>query len=142
MADLNLVTANKVNVGTITVQQHTFVAGEAITAGAPVYLKGADGKVYNSDADLAGANTLWGVATRTVAAGEAVTVVRRGLLDGFDLSALNYGAAVFVSNTGGRLADAAGTASLKVGTVVPAMATTRGTAFDKILMVEVNNDAA
>jgi hypothetical protein len=134
MADLTLATANKINVGTLTVQQITGVAAAAITAGSPV-LFDTNGKFIAADANDTAADACFGIATRTVAAGEALTVVRRGLMDGWsNLPA--YGAPVFVSNTAGALADAAGTASIVVGYVVPVFGTTLGTAADKALMVE------
>lgn len=137
MADINLVTADKVNVGTLTVQQHTFIANAAITAGAPCYIIGATGKVAHSDANSTPLDVVWGIATRTVAAGEAVTLVRRGLMDGWDLSGLNYGASVYLSDTVGRLSDAAGGTNVTVGHVVPVNGQTLGTAADKALYVEV-----
>lgn len=134
MADLTLATANKINVGTLTVQQHTGVAAAAITAGSPVFLD-TNGKWAVSDANDTAADAVFGVATRTVAAGEALTVIRRGLMDGWsNLPA--YGAPVYLSNTAGALADAAGTASIVIGYVVPVFGTTLGTAADKALMVE------
>lgn len=143
MADLALVTANKINVGTLTTQQHSFIASSAITAGAPVYIVAATGKVAPSDGNGAGViATCFGIATRTVAAGEAVTVVRRGLLDGYDLSALNFGVKVYVSDTVGLLADAAGTTSIVVGIVVPANGQAVGSTADKLLLVELNNNLA
>jgi hypothetical protein len=140
MADINLVTAGKLNVGTLPVLQHTFIASEAITAGAPVYIVAATGKVANSDGNgSAPINTCFGVATRSAAPGEAVTVVRVGLVDGYDVSALNFGAKVYVSDSVGRIADAAGSTSLVVGTVVPANGAPVGTTADKIVLVQCNN---
>lgn len=134
MADMTLATADKINVGTLTVEQITGVAAAAITAGSPVYLD-TNGKFNPSDANAAAADACFGIATRTVAAGEALTVVRRGLMDGWsNLPA--YGAPVYVSDTAGALADAAGTASIIVGYVVPVFGTNLGTAPDKALLVE------
>lgn len=141
MADISLVTAGKLNVGTLTTQQHSFIASEAITAGAPVYIVAATGKAANSDGNGAGViATCFGVATRSAAAGEAVTVLRRGLVDGYDVSALNFGAPVYVSDTVGRIADTAGTTSIKVGIVVPANGNAIGTTADKLVLVECNNN--
>lgn len=140
MADISLVTAGKLNVGTLPQMQHTFIASEAIVAGAPVYMVAATGKVANSDAN--GASPLngpaFGVATRSAAAGEAVTVIRRGLVDGYDVSALNFGAKLYVSDTVGRIADAAGAASLVVGMVVPANGQALGSTADKLVLIECN----
>lgn len=138
MADIALATADKISAGTLTVLQHTFVAASAITAGAPVYLAAATGKVAHADGNGAGEiATVWGVALKTVAAGEAVTVVRTGLLTGYVLDGMDYGETAFLSDTVGRIADAAGTAVIKVGTVVPIYGTLLGVAPDKGLLVEI-----
>lgn len=144
MADIDLTTAGKVNVASLTVTQHTFVANSAITAGAPCYLLAATGKVAHSDANgAAPINTVWGIATKTVAAGEAVTLVRRGPMDGWDFTNVAYGEGVFVSDTVGRLADTvSGTTALPVGHVIPVFGTNLGTAADKILYVECVSIAA
>lgn len=246
MADMTLATANKINIGTLTVQQHTFTVGEAVVAGAPVQLNSSDGKMYNADANLGALTTpaapgvttattggtlanstvysyrvsatnsagetlpsaaatvttgatggahsntvtpaavagatgykifgrtagtelllatrtdatpwvdtgavtpsgalpasnttstadrVWGIAGRTAEANESVTVVRRGLMEGWsNLPA--YGALVYLSDTAGALADAAGTSLVTVGIVVPVWGTTLGTAADKMLLVE------
>lgn len=144
MADISLTTADKVNVATLTQVQHTFVANSAITAGAPCYILAATGKAAHSDANAAAPiNTVWGIATKTVAAGEAVTLVRRGLMDGWDFANVAFGEGVFVSDTVGRLADTvSGTTALTVGHVVPGFATTLGTTADKLLYVEITSIAA
>ena len=58
-------------------------------------------------------------------------------MDGFDVSALAWDADIYLSDTDGRIADAAGTVSTKVGRVIPGTATTLGTAYDKILFVDL-----
>jgi hypothetical protein len=113
--------------------QKSLPAAEAITAGAGVRLDTTNGRWTNSNASTAAEARTWGVAMRTVVAGENLTAVRNCILDGYDLSALAYDQAVFVSNTDGRLADAAGTVSAIAGRVVPGPATTLGTAYDKVL---------
>lgn len=137
MANLTLATADTVNVGTLTVEQHTLPAAEAITAGAPVYIDATLGTFKLADANDSNAAAPYGIATKTVTAGEAVTAVRRGRLSGWsNLPA--YGASVYVSNDAGALADAAGSTSYKVGIVEPVFNTPLGTAPDKILLVECN----
>lgn len=140
MADLTLTTADKTNVGSTGPNyQITGVAAVAITAGSPV-LFDANGKFIVADADAAAADACFGIATRSALAGEAVTVMRRGFMDGWsNLPA--YGAPVYVSNTAGKLADAAGTASIVVGYVVSVAGTNVGVAYDKMLLVECNGAA-
>lgn len=99
--------------------QLTLPAAEAITAGAPVRLDTTTGRWMNANATTAAESTYVWIALRTVAAGEGVTAYRRGIVSGYDLDALDYGAAVYLSDTDGRLADAAGTVSVIVGRVVP-----------------------
>lgn len=119
-----------------SVQQMTLPAAEAITAGAPVRIDTTAGTFTNSNGSSAGEARIWGVATRTVVANQPVTAVRRGVLDGFDFSQA-YDAAIYVADTDGRLGDAAGTVSTVVGRVIPGTAVTLGTAYDKLLSVEL-----
>lgn len=137
MANINLVTANTVRIVGTPVIQRTIPADEAIVAGAPVRFVAATGRFTNANGTDAAEAAIWGVATRTVAAGQPVTAVRLGTLDGFDLSGLNFGAEVYLSDTDGRLADAAGTVEVVVGRVVPGTATTLGTTYDKLLEVSI-----
>jgi hypothetical protein len=131
MANIALVTADKVEV-VLSIDQFTAPASVAITAGTPVQLN-SSGKwsVANTTAALARQTH---IATRTVLLGEALTAVRQGLLDGFDLSGLAYNAPVYLSDTG-TVADAAGTVSTVIGEVRAAWAQPLGTAADKILYV-------
>ncbi len=137
MADIALVTANRVTV-VKSIEQMTLPAGEAIVAGAPVRIDGTTGKFVNSNAATLAASRIYGVAVRTVAAGEAVTAIRYGIFDGFDLSGLAYDANVYLSNTAGRLADAIGTITSIIGKVIPTWGVTTGTAADKLMLVDAS----
>lgn len=136
MADINLVTANKVNV-VESIEQLTLPAAESITAGMAMRLDTSSGKFTKANASAAGEARVKWLAVKTVAAGEPVTGIKTGVLDGYDLSGMAYDADVFLSDTDGRLADAAGTVSTKVGRVLPGTSTTLGTAFDKLLLVDL-----
>ena len=136
MALISVVTAGKIEI-VESIQQMTLPAAETIVAGACVRLDTASGKWTNGNGTAAGEARIWGIATKSVAAGEPLTVVRRGVLDGFDLSGQAYDAAIYASDTDGRLGDAAGTVSTVLGRVIPATGTTLGTAFDKVLSVEL-----
>lgn len=135
MADLALVTSGKLRV-VRSDEQFTGVAAEAVTIGQVVRIDTTTGKITKSNATSAAEGRSLGLALRTAAAGEAVTVLREGIVDGWDLSGLNYDAAVYVSNTDGGLADAAGTVSVEAGRVLGGFSTTLGTAADKLLLVE------
>jgi hypothetical protein len=137
MADIALTTANKIEVVESFIQM-TLPAAEAVTAGMAVRID-ASGLFTKANGTTNAEADAWGIATRTVAAGEPVTAIRSGVLDGYVLAGA-YSSAVYLSNTDGRLADAAGTVGVAVGRVIPATATTTGTAYDKLL--EVNMAAA
>ncbi len=97
---------NKINNG---------IAGVAIEAGQPVYVA-STGKYGVADANAAAADQFRGIALTTVGAGQPISVLEEGCLYGFTLAGA-HDSAVFVSDTAGELADAAGTASLQVGLV-------------------------
>ena len=136
MADLALKQTDVCRPATLTVDQITGVAGESLNAGAPVYLKATDGKFYHSDANGTGTTACYGVNLNKVAAGQAVTIVRVGLIAGYNLDGLNFGVSVFTSATAGAIADATSTGAIPIGHVVPVFGNaTLGTA-DKLLKVE------
>lgn len=136
MANLALVTANKVEVVESFVQM-TLPAAEAITAGQAVRIDTSSGKFTLANGTTAAEARIYGVATKTVAAGEPVTAIRKGVFDGYDLSAKAYDLAILLSDTDGTLADTAGTVSTNVGRVIPASSVTVGTALDKLLFVDL-----
>ena len=76
----------------------------------------ANGKADLASAAVAGTAGARGIAMKTVAAGEALTVVTEGEIEGFTITQ-DYDAPLFVSDTAGALADAAGTTSVAVGNV-------------------------
>lgn len=117
--------------------QATHPAAEAIVAGAPIRLDTTNGRWTNGNGTTAPEARVTHIATRTVAAGESLTGVRRCTVDGFVLDALAYDAIVYVSDTDGRLGDTVGTVSAIAGRVVPGFAVTLGTAADKLLDVQL-----
>jgi hypothetical protein len=135
MAAIAVASAGKIHV-VESIQQKTLPAAETIAAGAPVRIDTTAGTFTNANGTTTGEARVWGIATRSVVAGQPVTAVRRGTLDGFTFSQA-YDAAIYLSDTDGTLADAAGTVSTVVGRVVPGTATTLGTAYDKLLSVEL-----
>lgn len=140
MANLALTTQATANKSISVIEsdkQRTGIAAETIVAGAPVRFDVTTGRVTNSNGTTAAEARVWGLALYDAVAGQAITVVRSGYLDGYDLAALAYDQAVYLSDTDGRIADAAGTVSTVIGRVVPATATTIGTALDKVLSVEL-----
>lgn len=136
MANINLVTANRVRV-VESIEQMTLPAAEAITAGMPVRIDTTTGRFTAANGSSAGEARIYGIADKTTPAGLAVTAIRQGVMDGWDLSGLAYDAAVYLSDTDGRLDDTAGTVSTVVGRVIPATSTTLGTGYDKLLLVDL-----
>jgi len=135
MADIALATADRVEIVQAWEMLPPLIAVEAITAGAPIRIDAA-GKAANGNGSDATESAVRGIATRTVAAGEALTAMKKGILDGFTFSQA-YTAPIYVSNTDARLGDAAGTVSKTVGYIVPGNAVTLGTASDKLLLVDL-----
>lgn len=136
MANVVLKTANRVEI-VESIQQMTLVAAEAIVPGAPVRIDTA-GKFTNANGTTTTENRVWGIAVgqKAIAAGVAVTAVRRGVLDGYTFSQA-YDAPIYLSDTDGTLGDSAGTVSTIVGRVIPGTSVTLGTSPDKLLSVEL-----
>lgn len=136
MALIALVTANRVSV-VQSIEQLTLPAAEAIVAGAPIRLDTTTGNWTNSNGTDAAESRTLAIATKTVAANEALTGLKRGIMDGFDLDSQAYDAAIYSSDTDGRLGDAAGTVSKAVGRVIPGTAHTIAVSHDKLLLVDL-----
>lgn len=135
MADIALTTAGRVEV-VESFEQMTLPAAEAIVAGDAVRLDVSSGKFTGANGTTAAEARIYGIALKSAAAGIPVTALRRGVLDGFALASQAYDAAIYLSDTDGTLADAAGTVSTVVGRVIPAASVSIGTALDKLLLVE------
>lgn len=134
MAAIALVTADKVEV-VESIMQRTLPCAAAITAGNVVYID-SNGKWAKADADATATSRTLHVATRTAAAGEGLTAISLGIMDGFNLDALAFGDPVYLSGTAGGLDTAPGTVdSAVIGYVTPGWAQPLGTAADKLLQV-------
>lgn len=143
MSDYALTTAGVASIDTLPHIQHTFVSGEAITAGAPVYMNTSTGRIYNSDANGSGTRQCLGIASESaLTSGVAVTVIMQGFMSGWNFGSATFGSAVFVSDTVGAIADAAGTASIYVGEILPINGTTLGTTADRALFVNPSSGKA
>lgn len=139
--EIALKTADRVEV-VESIQQLTLVAAEAITAGAPVRCNGTTGQFQNGNGGDMTEGKVYGIATKTVAAGEALTAIRRGIMDGFDLSGLNYWATIYLSDTDGRISGTAGTKAVTVGYVGAGNAELLGSSPDKLLYLDPTYAAA
>lgn len=113
-------------------------AEEALTAGMVVRVvpSGATGGyITKAKATNNTEASVFGICRKTVSIGQAPTVILRGLLDGYNLDALDYWAPVYLSDTDGLLADAPGTVRRMIGRVVPRITGKIGVAPDKLLYV-------
>lgn len=108
-------------------------AGATVTAGAPVYLD-SNGAVREADAGADATEAAIGIALKSVVAGEALSVAGgAAIVDlGNALGGLAFGATVYLSDDAGELADAAGSATVAMGTVIPGHGQTTA---DKLLRV-------
>lgn len=111
-------------------------ANEVLAKGNLVVEDATNGRVKKADASVGLQVNRGGICIETAnVAGLTVSYVQEGIVDlGDALSGLNIGAPVYASDNAGVLADAAGTQSSIVGTVIPGWG--NGTATpDKLLQV-------
>lgn len=111
---------------------YNFMCGATITAGQAVYLN-SSGNLVLSNAGASGTAKLVGIALEDGVSGQAISVLARGFITGFTLSGA-YGSKAYLSDTAGALADAAGTVSVVVGSVL-ALADSART---KLLFIDAN----
>ncbi len=116
MTDLTITKCRQVEV----IQQFTGPAVEAIAIGQRCRFDASTGKIALGNGSTAAEARRGGIATHAAAIGEAVTIINQGTVDvGEALASLNFGALVYVSDTDGGFADAAGTVSVIAGQVIP-----------------------
>lgn len=115
-------------------EQFTLPVDEALTAGQYARLTTTGNMVLGNGTSTGEVGNVKGMALNGVAIGETTTFVKRGVvsLGTTALSAMAYGAPVYLSDTDGTFGDAAGTVSTIVGYVVPGNANTTP---DKLLML-------
>lgn len=137
MAAVSLVTAGKLRV-VESIQQMTLPFAESVNVGQVVRIDTSTGKWTKANGTTAAEARVWGVLVSKDAAGAVGTAIRKGVVDGFELSSLAYDLAIYMSDTDGGLADdAASTVDVIVGRVIPGTSTTLGTAYDKLLEIDL-----
>lgn len=102
-----------INQGTLT---RSLIAAETITAGQPLY-KTAAGLLGVADANASGKQQYRGTSINGGAAGTPIMYAYFGPVEGLDLSALDVGALVYLSDTAGGFDTAPGTMTVPVGRV-------------------------
>ena len=116
MADLTVTAANVALVypeKALTVQK---TCAEAITAGQACFQDTA-GKAQLADANAAGEQQTRYLALQDGAAGQSISFLIMGHVEGFTLTSQAYDAPIYQSDTTGALADAAGSLEVPVGIV-------------------------
>lgn len=136
MTNLALVTAGDLHV-VESIEQLTLPFAESVNIGQLVRIDATTGKWTKANGTTTTEAAAYGVLVGKDRAGAVGTAIRQGVIDGVDISALNFWAAVYASDTDGTLADAAGTVSLIVGRVIPATAVTAGNTYDKLLLIDL-----
>lgn len=139
MASIAVTTAGRIHVVS-SIEQATLPAAVALLAGDTVSID-SDGKFVKGDGDGAGLlPTIYGIATRSVAAGETVTAVRRGVLSGYTFGSTAYWTAVLAADTAGEITVTAGesngaSADVTIGRVIPVWDQLIGSTPDKALLL-------
>lgn len=116
MADLAITAAQIAIVNIDDCAKFKGVVAETVTAGQPVFLD-SNGKYQLADANAAGEQQLRGLTLEAGVDGQTISILREGLVYGFTLTSQSYDDPIFLSDTVGVLADAAGTLSVSAGIV-------------------------
>jgi hypothetical protein len=118
MADITVTAAQVGLVDPTKAEVKTYIAAATITKGQAVYLT-TSGTTGVADASSGGGALIQGrgVALCGGGAGQAIDVLHDGEVYGFSVSSMNVGAIVYLSNTAGALADAAGDVTVRLGRV-------------------------
>lgn len=132
MTDIALDSTRNVNVVFSEVAEiRDFKEAETLALGDVVYINTA-GKAAKADANAAGKQQPRGIVV--FKQGNTVSILKRGYVAGFDLASVAYDAQLFLSDTVGKLADAAGTMSVPCARV----SNLANDSLTKILYVDFN----
>ena len=119
MTDIALVAAEIAPVYPIRADMRNYKLAAAFTKGQAGYVVAASGMMNLADASAAGTAQFEGIALEAGAIGQTISFLRAGEMEGFTISGLNWDVLLYLSNTAGALADAAGTVTVVVGKVAP-----------------------
>ena len=118
MADLTVTAAKVAAIDPLQAEIFSMIAAETITAGLAVY-QTTSGTCGIADANVANKQQIRGIALNGGGAGQAIDVMKVGRIAGFTLTSQTYDDPIYLSDTAGALADAAGTLTVPCGLVVP-----------------------
>ena len=128
MADLALTAAQIGVVFPNEARIFPYVAAETITAGQICFVD-TNGKLQLADANAAGEQQARVLALNGGGAGQAIDGLQEGHVYGFTITQA-YDAPIYLSDTVGALADAAGTMTVPLGIIAPL---TDGPTITKVL---------
>jgi hypothetical protein len=93
------------------------VGASGFVAGYSYYLDPTTGTFLPTSTLTSGLYQFRGLALETGGKGQGLDILQEGYVGGYDLSALNYDALVYLSDTVGQLSSTAGTNTVIVGRV-------------------------
>lgn len=118
MADLAITAANISPAKPEDAEIVQVVVAETVTAGQPLFFD-SNGKGQLADANAAGERQARCLTLEGGVANQSISCLRRGFVEGFTLTSQAFDDTIYLSDTVGVLADAAGTVTVPVGLVAP-----------------------
>lgn len=118
MADLAITVANISVIKPEDAEIVQVVVAETVTAGQPLFFD-SNGKGQLADANAAGERQARCLTLEAGLTNQSISCLKRGFVEGFTLTDQSFDDPIFLSDTVGVLADAAGTVTVPVGLVGP-----------------------
>lgn len=118
MADLAVVVAKVSPTKPEDAEIIQVIVAETVTAGQPLFFD-SNGKGQLADANAANEQQARCLTLEAGTAGQSVSCLKQGWVEGFTLTDQSFDDPIFVSDTVGVLADAGGTLDVPVGLVAP-----------------------
>ncbi len=116
MADLAITVANISVIKPEDAEVVQVVVAETVTAGQPLFID-SNGKGQLADANAAGERQARSLTLEAGLTNQSISCLKRGFVEGFTLTSQAFDDPIFLSDTVGVLADAAGTVTVPVGLV-------------------------
>jgi hypothetical protein len=137
MADIALTTAGRIEVMDVDVDSSLpLTAGVDIEAGQFIQ-PDTSGRWALADGNGTGTYANVYMAGKKASAGQGLTGIKKATVDGFAISGVAINSPLYLSNTAGAAADAAGTNVLILGRVIPGPAFPKGGTVDKLFQLDI-----
>lgn len=118
MADLAITAANISVIKPEDAEIVQVIVAETVTAGQPLFFD-SNGKGQLADANAAGEQQARCLTLEGGVANQSLSCLKQGFVEGFTLTDQSFDDPIFLSDSVGVLADAAGTLEVPVGLVAP-----------------------